>query len=100
MTAPGLISRDPAVVKAALVGAFADALDPLLHSAFHGTLGARKAEQSTWAVLLPIGALVLTALFAALCRRATESILEQRGRAPTARCACRRPRHGRRTGRW
>lgn len=81
MTAPSLISRDPAAVKAALIQSFADAVTPVVESAFAGALTPRSAEQQAWSALLAVGPELLGALFAAMCRRATETALEERGRA-------------------
>lgn len=76
MTAPSLlISRDRAVVKAHLVDQFAQQLDMLLDAAWTGPLRARDAELRTWTAMLAVGSLVLTALFAAMCRRATDEAL-------------------------
>lgn len=82
MTAPSLISRDAAVVKAALVDLFSDAVDSLLSAASSGVLTPRSAEVQTWKALVPIGAAVLTALLAALARRATEAAMERSNRSP------------------
>lgn len=79
MTAPDLISRDRAAVKAFLVQSFSDALDPLLEAAFCGVLTARQAEHRVWTVLLAVGPLMLTAVFGAMCRRATDAVLDDRG---------------------
>lgn len=80
MTAPHLISRDRAVVKAHLVESFSAVLDPLLDAACSRALTARDAELRTWTAILDIGRLVLTAVFAAMCRRATEEALAASGR--------------------
>lgn len=74
MTAPLLISRDRAVVKAHLLHLFEEQLDTLLDAA-DGPLGARDAERRCWTALLLVGRALLTALFAAMCRRATEQAL-------------------------
>jgi hypothetical protein len=79
VTAPSLISRDDAVVKAALLRAFADLLDPLLAAARSGFLTPREAERRTWAVLVELGAQLLLALLAATCRRATERVVVELG---------------------
>jgi hypothetical protein len=79
VTAPSLFSRDDAVVKAALLRSFSDLLDPLLASARAGTITAREAERRTWALLVQLGALVLAALFGALCRGATECAVHALG---------------------
>ena len=68
MTAPSLISHDPAVVKAELLRMFAALLDPLLEGAQAGRLTPRAAELGAWSVVIPLGAAVLTALLAALAR--------------------------------
>jgi hypothetical protein len=75
VTAPHLISRDRAIVKAQLVESFAALLDPLLDATLSGALTAREAERRTWTAMLELGRLVLTALFAAMCRRATDHAL-------------------------
>lgn len=81
MTAPSLISRDVAVVKAALVDLFSAAIDTLLSAASSGSLTPRGAEAQTWKALVPVGAAVLTALLATLARCATEVALERTGRS-------------------
>jgi hypothetical protein len=81
VTAPSLISRDAAVVKVALLDLFSAALDPLLALAWSGGLTAREAELRTWSALVPVGAALLTALFAALARRATDAALDRCGRS-------------------
>ena len=81
MTAPSLISRDAAVVKAALLDLFSAALDPVLEAAWTGSLTAREAELRAWSALLPVGCALLTALYAALARRATEAALEHCGKS-------------------
>lgn len=80
MTAPSLISHDRAIVKAHLVDRFAEAIEPLLDAAWTGPLSARDAERRTWEVLLIVGRLVLTAVFAAMCRRESEEALAVAGR--------------------
>lgn len=82
MTAPSLISRDAAIVKAALLELFSDAVDTLLAAASSGALTPRDAETRTWSLLVPVGAAVLTALLATLTRRATEAALEHRCLGP------------------
>lgn len=82
MTAPELFSRNRAVVKAHLVQTFADALQELLCAA-DGPLTVREAEQRVWTLLLAMGRLVLTALFAAMCHRATAQALMDSGRTVT-----------------
>ena len=72
MTAPNLISCDAAVVKAELLDSFARLIEPLFESARCGQLSPRDAERRTWSVMVPLGAMLLTALFAVVCRRATE----------------------------
>jgi hypothetical protein len=75
VTAPALISRHRAVVKAHLLEHFSLQLDLLLDAADLDALGAREAEKQAWAAMLAVGQLVLTAMFAAMCRRATEGFL-------------------------
>jgi hypothetical protein len=79
VTAPSLISRDDAVVKAELLRSFASLVDPLLAAARSGGLTAREAERKTWSALIAVGALLLTALFAAMCRGAMERAIEELG---------------------
>jgi hypothetical protein len=83
VTAPDLFSRNRAVVKAHLVQTLSVALDELLDAAFSGALTARGAEQQVWTLLLSLGRLVMTAVFAAMCRRATEASLEAAARTVT-----------------
>lgn len=80
MTAPPLISRDRAVVKAHLLDRFADHLDALLDAASAGSLRPRDAELRMWTAMLDLGRLVLTAVFAAMCRSATDAALAAGGR--------------------
>lgn len=80
MTAPDLFSRNRDAVKAYLVQTFSEALDALLLAAASGALTARGAEQQVWALLVRVGALVLCALFAAMCRSATEAALQAQSR--------------------
>ena len=63
--------RLSSIVKAELLRSFSELLDPLLESARTGGLTAREAERRAWTVLVKVGALLVTALFAILCRRAT-----------------------------
>jgi hypothetical protein len=79
VTAPDLISCDVAVVKAELVRAFAQLIDPLLEAARVGDVGPRSAEAGTWTVLVAIGGMLLTAVFAAVGRRATERAVARLG---------------------
>jgi hypothetical protein len=82
VTAPSLISRDEAVVKAELLRLFANALDTLLAAASSASFTPRQAEERCWSSLVPVGAAVLTALFAMLARRATEDALKRGGLGP------------------
>lgn len=79
MTAPDLISCDGAAVKAELLRSFSTLVEPLLDAARTGTLTPRAAERQTWTVLVALGAMLLTALFATLCRRATEGAVADAG---------------------
>lgn len=81
MTAPSLISCDRAVVKAHLLDQFSEQLDVLLDAACAGSLRARDAELRTWTAMLVLSRLVLTAVFAAMSRRATHDALAATGRA-------------------
>ena len=81
VTAPPLISRDRAVVKAHLLETFSELLEPLIDAAFSGELTARDAERRAWDAVLQIGRLLLTVLFAAICRCATEAALAATGRS-------------------
>ena len=83
MTAPALISRDRVVVKAHLLDKFSQQLDVLLEAASSGSLRPREAELRTWTAMLAVGQLVLTALFAAMSRRATDDALANEGRVAT-----------------
>lgn len=81
MTAPPLIPRCPEDVKAHVVLAFTNAFDLLLADATSGALAtAREAERQVWARFIPVLGLVLTAVFSAMCRRATEQALAATGR--------------------
>lgn len=79
MTAPSLISHDAAVVKAELLRMFSSLLDPLLESAQAGKLTPRAAELGTWSLVIPLGAAVLTALFAALARGSAKRAVDRLG---------------------
>jgi hypothetical protein len=79
VTAPSLIAHDDAVVKAELLRSFSELLDPVFESARTGELTSREAERRAWRVLVEVGALLLTALFAAICRRATVRAVEESG---------------------
>ena len=72
MTAPDLFSCDVAVVKAELLRSFSMLMDPVFEAAQSGLLTPREAERRTWTVMVPLGAMLLTALFATLCRRETQ----------------------------
>jgi hypothetical protein len=78
VTAPSLISRDPAVVKGQILDLLSDAVDQLLAA----DLTPRDAEKQTWAALLPVGRALLAALFAGIARRATEAELARTARSP------------------
>src|SRR5690606_19624292 len=54
-------------------------MEPLVDLAFSGALTAREAERRVWSFLVPVGAMVLTAVFAGLCRQATEQELRRMG---------------------
>ena len=71
MTAPHLIANDAARVKAEILDSLSRLLDPILEAANLGTLTPREAEQRTWVMLVHLGAMVLSSLFAALCLRKT-----------------------------
>jgi hypothetical protein len=81
VTAPPLISRDRATVKTYLLDSFSELLDPLLDASVSGELSARDAERRVWEVLLVIGRLVLSFVFAGMCARASEHALAATGRS-------------------
>lgn len=81
MTAPPQIPRSPEDVKAHLVFSFTTALDVLLADADSGKMTTpRLAERRVWSALIPIAAMVMTAVFSAMCRRATERAVAATGR--------------------
>jgi len=72
VTAPvNLISRDAAVVKAELLNSFGQLVEPLIEAAQNGTISPREIEQRVWVALVQVGRVLLTVLFAAVCRRET-----------------------------
>lgn len=79
MTAPDLFSCDVAVVKAELLRSFSMLMDPVFEAAQSGLLTPREAERRTWTVMVPLGAMLLTALFATLCRRETQRAVAELG---------------------
>ncbi|MBA2740447.1 MAG: transposase [Actinobacteria bacterium] len=80
MTAPNpLISCDTAIVKAHLLTSFGERIDQLFEAARCGELTPREAERRTWTAVVQIGAMLLTALFTILCRRATEQAVSGLG---------------------
>lgn len=83
MTAPNLFAQNPAVVKAELVNAFGSLIDPLFATARCGGMTPADAERRTWAAIVQLGAMVLTALLTELCRRATERTATGLGLAMT-----------------
>lgn len=74
-------TRRPDDVKTNLLLSFSNAIDALFSDAESGALAnARDAEQRVWTTLVSIGCLVLTAVFSAISRRATEQALAATGR--------------------
>lgn len=80
VTAPHLISRDVAFVKAHLVKLFEDAVEPVLVDAIGGKLSPRTAELRAWQALIPVGAALLSALFTCLARQEAERVAATMGK--------------------
>lgn len=79
MTAPDLYAADPDRVKRHLLNIFSERVSPLLDAAAAGSLSSREAERQTWTVVVHLGAMLLTALFSAMCRKETERAVEGLG---------------------
>ena len=66
-------------VKARLLEAFENLLDPLLKRADTEAISARTAEEACWEAVLPLGALLLTSMLGVRCRAESERLVRENG---------------------